>query len=186
MAERVCPWWVGHLLASPVRRLYQNPELILGPWVKPGMTVLEPGSGMGYFTLPIARMVGAQGRVICVDLQQKMLEGLIRRAERAGLSERVEARLCRTASLGVEDLAGRIDFALAFAMVHEVPDRATLFAELASALRPGGRLLVAEPAGHVDEVAFAETLDIARHSGLEPAGAPEIRGSLTAILKRAA
>ena len=43
----VCPWWVGYILASPVRKLWQNPGRILEPFVQPGMNVLEPGPGMG-------------------------------------------------------------------------------------------------------------------------------------------
>jgi ubiquinone/menaquinone biosynthesis C-methylase UbiE len=37
------------------------------------MTVLEPGPGMGFFTLELARRVGAPGRVIAVDIQPKMI-----------------------------------------------------------------------------------------------------------------
>ena len=59
--HRVCPWWVGYILASPVRKLWQNPARILGPFVQPGMTVLEPGPGMGFFTLELARLVGPKG-----------------------------------------------------------------------------------------------------------------------------
>ena len=58
MAPRVCPWWIGWLLASPVRKLMQDPARILAPWVRDGMTVLEPGPGMGFFTLELARRVG--------------------------------------------------------------------------------------------------------------------------------
>jgi len=45
MAHRVCPWWIGYLLASPLRRwLGQDPAKILSPYVREGMTILEPGS----------------------------------------------------------------------------------------------------------------------------------------------
>ena len=81
----VCPWWLGPLLANPLRRLVQDPAAILAPHVREGMTVLEPGCGMGFFSLPLARLVGPGGRVVCVDLQRKMIEGLRRRAKRAGL-----------------------------------------------------------------------------------------------------
>ncbi len=54
----VCPAWAGPLLCCPLRRLFERPETLLGGNVRPGMTVLEPGCGMGYFTLPIARMTG--------------------------------------------------------------------------------------------------------------------------------
>ena len=45
-AHRVCPWWMGYLLASPVRQLVHRPAEILAAHVGPGMTVLEPGPGM--------------------------------------------------------------------------------------------------------------------------------------------
>ena len=59
----VCPWWIGYLLASPVRRMFQKPETIVGPFVKRGMRILEIGPGMGFFTLPMAGMIGLEGRV---------------------------------------------------------------------------------------------------------------------------
>ena len=120
--HRVCPWWLGYFLASPLRRLVQDPEKILKPYVKEGMTVLDIGSAMGFFTLPVARMVGEQGRVIAVDLQEKMIRSLQRRAQKAGLADRIETRICSSTSLGIDDLAGSVDVALAFAVLHEMPD----------------------------------------------------------------
>jgi ubiquinone/menaquinone biosynthesis C-methylase UbiE len=114
MAERVCPWWIGYLLASPMRRwLMQSPERLLAPFVREGMTVLEPGPGMGFFTLPLARMVGSKGRVVAVDIQAKMLENLWRRAVKAGLAERIETRLAKPETLGLDDLRSAADFVLA-------------------------------------------------------------------------
>jgi SAM-dependent methyltransferase len=52
--EHVCPWWIGFPLASPARRLVQNPESIVEPFVKNNMRVLEIGPGMGFFTLAMA------------------------------------------------------------------------------------------------------------------------------------
>ena len=114
MAEHVCPWWLGYLLASPIRRLLHDPHKILAPYVRGGMTVLEPGPGMGFFTLELARLVGPSGRVVALDVQPKMVEGLIRRAGKAGLSKCIVARLIPSGSLAVEELAGKVDFVLAF------------------------------------------------------------------------
>src|SRR5262249_8268198 len=127
MAHRVCPWWVGYFLASPLRRLLHDPRAIISPFVSEGMVVLEPGPGMGFFTLELARRVGPKGRVIAVDVQPKMLQGLRKRAAKAGLAERIDARLPKQDRLGIDDCAGSVDFALAFAMVHEVPNPAVLF-----------------------------------------------------------
>jgi ubiquinone/menaquinone biosynthesis C-methylase UbiE len=163
----VCPWWIGYILLSPLRRLVEDPERLIGDLVKGGMTVLEPGCGMGYLTLPLARMVGPEGRVVVVDVQEKMLDALARRARRAGLVDRIDRRLSDGVSLGLGDLAGTIDFAVALHVVHEVPDQARFFTEIHDALKPGGRLLFREPKGHVSAEAFEASLAAAREAGFE-------------------
>jgi len=185
MAEhRVCPWWLGYLLACPLRRLAQDPARILTPYVRNGMTVLESGPGMGFFTLELARMVGTAGRVVAVDVQPKMLSRLRRRLAKAGLLERVDVRLAGADSMGLADLTGTIDFVLAFAMVHELtaPDR--FFAEAAQVLKPGGGLLLAEPIGHVRAPQFEQQLALAAQVGLRLIERPSIRRSHAALLKR--
>jgi ubiquinone/menaquinone biosynthesis C-methylase UbiE len=185
MAHRVCPWWIGYLLASPLRRLWQDPRKILSPYVTTGATVLEPGPGMGFFTLDLARLVGPTGRVIAIDVQPQMLGALRKRARRADLEGRVETRLASESSLGVDDLAGKVDFVLAFAVVHELADVSGFFRDVAKALVPGGRILVAEPRGHVSEVELAKTIETAAVAGLRVAERPAVRGSRTALLTRA-
>src|SRR5712692_2446259 len=108
MAHRVCPWWLGYFLLNPLRRFGQNPTNILSPHVREGMTVLEPGPGMGFFTLELARLVGSSGRVIAVEIQPKMLARLERRAAKAGLLDRLNVRLASPDSLNISDLAGSV------------------------------------------------------------------------------
>jgi ubiquinone/menaquinone biosynthesis C-methylase UbiE len=182
VAHSVCPWWLGYFLASPLRRLGQDPRKVLGPHVAPGMTVLDVGCAMGFFTLDAARMVGPSGRVVAVDLQPRMIASLERRAQRAGLADRIETRVCPGNSLGLEDLTGRVDFALAFAMVHEVPDQPRLMAELRSVLRESGRLLVAEPSGHVTEDEFRTSIGLAEQAGFAVLDRPAIRRSRSVVL----
>ena len=122
MAEHVCPWWVGYLLVSPLRSLFQKPERILGAYVREGMTVLDAGCAMGFFSLPLARMVGEKGRVICVDMQERMIRSLEKRANKAGLLDRIETRVCAPTNLELADLEGQVDFAVAIAVVHETRD----------------------------------------------------------------
>jgi ubiquinone/menaquinone biosynthesis C-methylase UbiE len=184
MAHDTCPVWIGYLLASPIRRLVQKPEVILSPYVKSAMTVLDIGPGMGFFSLPMARMVGPGGRVICVDLQAGMLDRLRKRAAKVGLADRVETRLCRADSLGVDDLTGKIDFALAFAMVHEMSNPEGLFVQLQRALKPGGSCLVAEPTGHVSQEDFRKTIAMAQVQGLVVVDRPQIWHSLSILLTR--
>ncbi len=184
MAHRVCPWWLGYFLISPLRRLRQDPAAIVTPYVREGQAVLEPGPGMGFFTLELARLVGARGRVVAVDIQAKMLERLKRRAAKAGVAGRIDARLASPDSLGLGDLAGCIDFTLAFAVVHELPDVGRFFREVAATGKPQSLLLVAEPKGHVKESDFDTESRLAEGAGFEVVHRPEIKGSLAALLKR--
>ena len=185
MAERVCPWWLGYWLASPIRKwITEDPKKLLAPYVCAGMTVLEPGPGMGFFTLPLARMVGPGGRVVAVDLQPKMLTELKRRAGKSGLLERIETRQAEPNRLLIADLKDKVDFALAFAVVHEMPSAEGFFAETAAALKPAALLFFAEPSGHVDDEKFHAELEAARKAGLETAGAPQVRGSRAALLRK--
>jgi ubiquinone/menaquinone biosynthesis C-methylase UbiE len=184
MAGRVCPWWLGYFLLGPLRRLGQDPVKIVQPHVTSGMTVLEPGPGMGFFTLELARLVGPHGRVIAVDIQPRMLAALRRRAKRAGLLERIETRQATSAGLGIGDLAGKIGFVLAFAVVHELPSIQDFFTEVARALAPSGRLLLAEPRGHVSRGEFEKTLEAAAAAGLRALQQPAVWRSRTALLVR--
>jgi len=182
--ERVCPWWLGYFLASPVRRLWQNPAQILRPYVREGMTILEPGPGMGFFTLELARLAGPSGKVVAVDLQPRMLQTLKRRLQKRNLLDRVDARLAQSNSMGVADLNGKVDLVLAFAVVHEFPDKAAFFAEAAQTMKPGAALLMAEPSGHVEDAKFSSELEAASRHGLKQVETPIISRSHTALLRK--
>ena len=170
--EHVCPWWLAPTFDNPLRWLIQNPYRILSGFVQQGQTVADIGCGMGYFSIPLAHIVGAQGKVIATDLQDEMLQGVRRRAIRAGVQERLVIRQAQDTSLG---LAEQLDFALAFWMVHEVPDPVALLGEIHSHLIPGGGLLIAEPVIHVSEKAFQKTVDSAALAGLSPVKSVKIR-----------
>jgi ubiquinone/menaquinone biosynthesis C-methylase UbiE len=184
MAERVCPVWAGYFLLSPLRKLIQNPKSILSPFVKDGMTVLDYGCAMGFFSIPLARMSGASGKVICVDIQEKMLRILEKRARKAKVAARIETRLCNLPASCLHDLAGKIDFSLAFAVVHEVPDPSGLFAVLSIVMKPSGRVLVAEPKGRVSESDFNDTVSCAQKHGFTVAEAPHIPRCRAVLLEK--
>ena len=156
---------------------------MLRPYVSAGQTALDLGCGMGYFSLGLAKLVGESGRVIAVDLQERMLAGLRRRAAKQGLGRRIEPRLCAANDLGIADLAGRVDLALAFWMLHEVPDQAGFLGQVGESLADGGRLLLAEPRFHVKEPAFQQQLDLARDRGWEVLERPALWGSRGALLR---
>jgi len=184
--RHLCPWWVGYLLASPLRKLFQDPRRILAPYVREGMTTVDFGCAMGFFSLPLARMVGRQGRVVCVDCQPFMLDRLMRRARRARLEGAIEARLAENGDFGLAADLERFDFALAIAVVHEVSDQTGLFRALHASLRPGAMLVVGEPTGHVTGDAFDAELRAAREAGLSLVDRPQFRRTHAALLQKVA
>ncbi len=183
MATHVCPWWFTPSFDNPLRRLFHDPQAILVPFVREGMRVADLGCGMGYFTVPLAELVGPGGHVQAVDLQPRQLAQVERRARRRGVRGTIELVLAEPTDL---KLTPPLDFVLAFWMVHEVPDAEALFRQIAAALAPGGRVLVAEPRVHVRARELETTLALARRAGLEPAAGPRIAVSRTALLTRAA
>jgi ubiquinone/menaquinone biosynthesis C-methylase UbiE len=180
---KVCPWWLGYFLLNPLRVLWHNPKKILQGHITEGMQVLDVGPGMGFFTLSMAELVGNTGRVIAVDLQEKMLKSLKSRADRQGI-QNIETRKCASQTLDLADLSEKIDFALAFAMVHEVPDSQNLLKELFAVLKRGGRLLIAEPKGHVSIEEFAQTIKEAENCGFKSVESPNITRSLAILLEK--
>lgn len=182
-----CPWWLGMVLAHPVRKLFQDPADVVAPYVGEGMMVLEPGCGMGFFTLELARRVGKSGRVVAVDLQPKMLDGLRRRAKRAGLLDRLDIRGTEVDTLGVADLRGRIGFALAFYVVHELPNPSGFFQEVHDSLRSEGRLLIVEPRAHGGgDDGLQSSIDLAAQAGLVVVDRPTIKRNQVVLLERPA
>ena len=182
MPEPLCPAWLSFTLTNAFRRMVHDPARILGPFLREGDTAIDVGSGPGFFTVPMARLVGEHGLVVAVDIQPKMLEKTRRRAERAGVAARIRFQLATTDSLGLDVKA---DFALVFWMAHEVDEPGRFFAEIRAALKPAGSLLLVEPRGHVTERRFAEIVAAALSAGFEADRPAAVRFSRAVVLRLA-
>ena len=165
---------------NPIRRLIHSPDKILGGYIEPGQTVLDLGCGSGTFTIAMAKMVGESGRVIAVDLQDEMLQMVKQKAVKEGLDSRITTHKSAPDGIGVSD---KVDFALAFYMIHEVPDADAFLMEVARLLKPSGKLLIAEPLIHISESSFKKTVDVARLAGLKPISEPKIRFSRSMLFR---
>jgi ubiquinone/menaquinone biosynthesis C-methylase UbiE len=183
--HHVFPWFMGLFLLSPLRLLYQNPRKIFSPYIKKGMSILEIGPGMGFFTLPLARITGSSGRVYAVDLQDKMLAVLKKRAALAGLSAIIKTVKCTEDSLHISNLNGEIDFATAFFVVHEIQDQKRLLSEIYSSLKEGGGLFIAEPAHIIGNDEFEKTIKTAAEVGFKISDRPSIKRSKAVLLHKA-
>jgi len=180
----VCPVWIGYLLLSPFRKLAQNPEKILKPYLKPEHIALDFGSAMGYFSLPMAKMVQSDGKIVCADIQQKMLDVLQKRARKAGVESLIKTLLIDENYSGLEKYHQKFDFILLFAVVHEVPDPKKLFSVLNKLLNQNGLLLLSEPSGHVSSENFQNTVNIALDNNFTKHSDIKIRRSHSIILQR--
>jgi SAM-dependent methyltransferase len=111
-----------------------------------------------------------------------MITSLKLRAAKANVFDRIYARVTSAETMGIGDLEGKVDFTLAFAMVHELPDARHFFAEVARASKQNARVLLAEPRGHVGDEGFEAELKAAATAGLVATERPAIPRSLAALL----
>ncbi len=178
-----CPWMVQYALISPLRRLLEPAKKLVGPYVKPGMTVVDPGCGFGYISLPIARMVGSEGRVISVDVEPRAVTKLQHRARKAGLADRIEAKACEPRDLGLAVYNGKVDLVTVIHTLHEFEDLPGFLSQVSALLKPTGRLLVVEPRGHVSSESFAAELKCCRRAGFRELDPPDLgQKRLSALL----
>ena len=150
-STRICPVERAGGLDNSLRKLFQNPQKILSPYINEGMTVLDLGCGPGFFSIEIAKMLNNSGKVIAVDLQEGMLEKVKNKVIGTEIEKRIEIHKCEEKKIGVTEM---VDFILAFYMIHEVPDQDNLFKELKSILKPGGKIYIIEPKFHVSKKSF--------------------------------
>jgi ubiquinone/menaquinone biosynthesis C-methylase UbiE len=109
--------------------------------LQPGMTVLDAGCGPGRVTIPLARAVGADGKVVAIDIQEKMLQRARAKAEAAGVKN-IEFRL-RSIEPGALERS-QYDCALLVTVLGEIPDRTSALREISRSLKPGGILSLTE------------------------------------------
>lgn len=179
--SQICPWWQVYTFDNPLRRVFHNPKTIFEPYVSIGMTVLDVGCGRGFNSIGLARIVGKEGRVIAVDVQQEMLNMVEKRARRAGLDGQILLHRCEAGALGFQET---VDFANAFWMVHEVPDTRNFLDQVRSILKPDGKLLITEPRFHVSAAAFEKMIAIADNMGFTLCDRPRIAFSRAAVFSR--
>jgi ubiquinone/menaquinone biosynthesis C-methylase UbiE len=176
--KHVCPWWLCFTFDNPFRRIFHDPIAILSPYVQQGDTAIDIGPGMGYFTIPLAEIVGSTGSVIAIDIQPKMLSALISRAQKKSVADKIKTHLASPNSIGFNEKA---DFILAFWMAHEVPDQRRFLSEIRNLMKPEGLFLLVEPVIHVSKKNFARAIETAKELGFVIKESPKIRMSQSAL-----
>lgn len=109
--------------------------------VRRGSTVADIGAGTGYYTLRLARLVGPEGKVYAVDIQQGMLDLLQQNVARARVSN------VTPVLGGIDDPRlppGSLDLVLMVDVYHEFSQPQTMLQRVREALEPDGRLVLLE------------------------------------------
>ena len=179
--NRVCPVELAGSLDNKIRKWFQNPQKILAPYIKEGMKVLDIGCGPGFFSIELAKMVGKTGKVFSVDLQEGMLQKIKSKIHGTELEDRIQLIKSEGEQINIPE---KVDFILAFYMVHEVPNKKKLFEALKNVLNEKGQFLIVEPKFfHVTKKEFGLTMQIAEKAGFKVSQGPKLAFSFSAILK---
>ena len=165
---RYDPEWIAKLL-DPERKLgsLTAREFLFEAGLGPEMTLVDYGSGPGYFTLAAAEIVGKQGTVYALDIEPRMVRLARDRASEAGL-QNVEALLIDGAEA---PLPGAVaDLAVCSLVFHYREDREARLAlaqDIGRLLKPGGRTVVVQ---WEDRFTYEETAELLASGGLECQG----------------
>jgi len=119
---------------------------------------------IGTFSIEAAKLVGKAGRVISADLQTEMLDILKNKIKSTGFEKIILLHKCKKDSI---NLSKKLDFALCFYVVHEVPNQKKLFKEIYSILKKDSKLLLIEPSFHVSKKEFKESIETAQKAGFK-------------------
>jgi ubiquinone/menaquinone biosynthesis C-methylase UbiE len=114
-------------------------DALLG--ARPGERILEIGPGTGLQALHVAALLGADGRLDIVDVQQPMLDHVMCRAAARRIGPIVPA-MADARKLPFDD--GSFDAAYLVTVLGEIPDPRAVLREIRRVLKPGGRLVVGE------------------------------------------
>jgi ubiquinone/menaquinone biosynthesis C-methylase UbiE len=178
--KKICPVEKAGGLDNSIRKLLQNPQKILKPYINKGMSVLDLGCGPGFFTIEIAKMLTDSGKVIASDLQEGMLDKVSQKIDGTILKNRITLHKCKEETIALNE---KVDFVLAFYMIHELPNQEKLFKELKSILKPNGLLFISEPKFHVSKKSFDSMTDKIKDIGFEIMDRPKVFFSRTIVLK---
>jgi len=151
---------------NPIKRFLNRdksiPQKHVEPYVKKGQVVADIGCGSGYYTLALAECVGQQGKVYAVDLNEKAIHMLEKKADMLGYHN-IEAHTSSATDLSfIEDES--INFVLANGLLCVMlGNRESAVNEIKRVMKPDGKAYLSlgspPPLGHVNRMEWEKILE---------------------------
>jgi ubiquinone/menaquinone biosynthesis C-methylase UbiE len=141
-------------VAEDERDTWQRADDVIRPLnLKDGSVVVDFGSGAGYFSLKLSQAVGSTGEVIAVDLRRLSLLFLRMRAFLKGKNN-VQTIVDEPNDPHLPAIP--LDAVLIANTYHELSDPKSILRHISRTLRPGGRIVIIDPAPHHEEASGIE------------------------------
>jgi len=147
-------WYLGRQIARTMsyhgaewlirnsREREEEPQKLIDALdLKPGQQVCDFGCGNGFYAIRIAPLLGAQGKVYAVDIQQEMLDLLEERCKARGVNNILPVLATEEDTQLPDD---KLDWLLMVDVYHELSDPAKVLGEIRKSLNPRGRIALVE------------------------------------------
>ena len=136
------PQFLANIVDNPLRRAIQPPDkTALRHGLRKGMKVLEVGPGNGRYTIAAAKVVGPDGLIVTIDIEEKMIKRVIKRATQENITN-VHAEVANVYELPYEDSS--FDLIYMIAVINEIPEQARALQEFHRVLKSDGVLVFSE------------------------------------------
>jgi predicted methyltransferase len=109
--------------------------------IRPGSTVADLGAGSGYYSFRIAPLVGAEGKVLAIDIEPSMLAAIDARARREGVRN---VQTVRSSASDPHLPPDSVDLVLMVDVYHELEYPYEVMQKVRESLKPGGRVALVE------------------------------------------
>jgi ubiquinone/menaquinone biosynthesis C-methylase UbiE len=135
--RRVTPFASDNFL----RKIFQDPGKTVSEFLSAGDVAADLGCGPGFYTLPMARLVGPEEKVFAVDFDERAIETVKRRAGEHGLEGVIDPRVSSAADIGFIP-EGSVDFVLAEGLLCCMVDHAGAVEQIKRVLKKDGRVFL--------------------------------------------